>query len=221
MENSDNGRAKFRAITESTQEDWQLIGGALQRFAKKLPERLIAHLNLLHGDYGGFPRRSPGTLPADSDPRISGGDATTNMWSARCCTTSATRIGPHNHPDIAAAILQPFVSEENHWIVKHTRRLPRVLLLPFPWARPRHARAIPGASALREDGGNSAACLISRPSIPISDRCRSRPLNRYCRRCSASLANRSMSRNRQNSARLDQHNLSRTRSTISNRTALH
>ena len=60
MEDINDGRAQFHAISESTQEDWQLIGGELERFAKKLPERLIAHLNLLHGDYGGFPvdRRS-------------------------------------------------------------------------------------------------------------------------------------------------------------------
>jgi predicted HD phosphohydrolase len=28
-------------------------------------------------------------------------------------------LGPHNHADIAAAIVQPFVSEESHWIIQH------------------------------------------------------------------------------------------------------
>ena len=28
-------------------------------------------------------------------------------------------LGSFNHPDIAAAIVQPFVSEANHWMVKH------------------------------------------------------------------------------------------------------
>ena len=28
-------------------------------------------------------------------------------------------LGTYNHPDIAAAMLKPFVSEENHWIVQH------------------------------------------------------------------------------------------------------
>ena len=28
-------------------------------------------------------------------------------------------LGPSNHADIAATILEPYVSEENHWIVKH------------------------------------------------------------------------------------------------------
>ena len=27
-------------------------------------------------------------------------------------------LGAYNHPDIAAAIVQPFVSEQNHWIVQ-------------------------------------------------------------------------------------------------------
>ena len=28
-------------------------------------------------------------------------------------------LGSFNHPDIAAAILKPFVSEANHWMVQH------------------------------------------------------------------------------------------------------
>jgi predicted HD phosphohydrolase len=28
-------------------------------------------------------------------------------------------IAPENHCDIAAGILKPYVSEENHWLVKH------------------------------------------------------------------------------------------------------
>ena len=43
-----------------------------------------------------------------------------NMSCARCCTISAILLGCYNHPDVAAAILEPFVSEENHWLVaKH------------------------------------------------------------------------------------------------------
>jgi hypothetical protein len=42
-----------------------------------------------------------------------------NMLSPRCCTTSAI---PWDHiitPTSAAVIVQPFVSEENHWMVEH------------------------------------------------------------------------------------------------------
>ena len=33
--------------------------------------------------------------------------------------TSLLRAAAYNHPDIAAAILKPFVSEANHWMVQH------------------------------------------------------------------------------------------------------
>ena len=55
MDDMSHHRAQFHAMTESTYDEWQLIGGELERFAKRLPERLIAHLDLLRGDYGGFP----------------------------------------------------------------------------------------------------------------------------------------------------------------------
>ena len=28
-------------------------------------------------------------------------------------------LAPYNHPDVAAAIVKPFVSEANHWMVAH------------------------------------------------------------------------------------------------------
>ena len=28
-------------------------------------------------------------------------------------------IGSANHADVAASVLEPFISEENHWIIKH------------------------------------------------------------------------------------------------------
>jgi predicted HD phosphohydrolase len=118
MKDSNNPRAKFRAVTESTEEDWQLIGGELDRFAKKLPERLIAHLNLLRGDYGGFPvDRLEHCLQTATRAFRAGRDG--EYVVCALLHDIGDTLGPHNHPDIAAAIVQPFVSEENHWMVKH------------------------------------------------------------------------------------------------------
>ena len=47
--------AQFTRMQDSTQEDWQLIGAEFMEFSKKLPDRIIAHLQLLEGDFGGFP----------------------------------------------------------------------------------------------------------------------------------------------------------------------
>ena len=51
----DHPRAKFHAMTEGTPEDWGIIASAAMEFGRDLPTRLIAHLNLLKGDCGGFP----------------------------------------------------------------------------------------------------------------------------------------------------------------------
>src|SRR4030095_12584050 len=48
-------RASFASMKESTAEDWAIIGAHYLDFARALPQRLIAHLRLLDGDFGGFP----------------------------------------------------------------------------------------------------------------------------------------------------------------------
>ena len=50
-----NARASFKRMQDSTREDWQLIGGEFMQFAGGLPARVIKHLQILEGDYGGFP----------------------------------------------------------------------------------------------------------------------------------------------------------------------
>ncbi len=39
MDDMSHHRAQFHAMTESTYDEWQMIGGELERFAKRVPER--------------------------------------------------------------------------------------------------------------------------------------------------------------------------------------
>jgi predicted HD phosphohydrolase len=118
VETIENDRAQFKAVAESTHEDWQLIGGELDRFARRLPERIVAHLDLLRGDYGGFPvDRLEHCLQTATRAFQAGRDE--EYVVCALLHDIGDTLGPHNHPDIAAAIVQPFVSEENHWMVKH------------------------------------------------------------------------------------------------------
>jgi predicted HD phosphohydrolase len=118
MKEIEHNRANFRAITESTQDDWQLIGRELQSFARKLPDRLIAHLKLLQGDHGGFPvDRLEHCLQTATRAFQAGRDE--EYVVCALLHDIGDTLGPHNHADIAAAIVQPFVSEENHWIIQH------------------------------------------------------------------------------------------------------
>ena len=55
IQHGNHERAKFRAMTEGTQEDWSLISSEYMAFARDLPDRVLAHLKLLDGDFGGFP----------------------------------------------------------------------------------------------------------------------------------------------------------------------
>jgi predicted HD phosphohydrolase len=118
MEDVSNNRAKFHALTEGTYDDWQLIGGELQRFAKKLPDRLITHLKLLQGDYGGFPvDRLEHCLQTATRAYQAGRDE--EYVVCALLHDIGDTLGSYNHADIAATIVEPFVSEENHWIVEH------------------------------------------------------------------------------------------------------
>jgi predicted HD phosphohydrolase len=111
-------RARFHAMTESTYDEWHLIGGELERFAKRLPERLIAHLDLLRGDHGGFPiDRLEHCLQTATRAFQAGRDE--EYVVCALLHDMGDTLGPHNHADVAAVIVQPFVSEENHWMVEH------------------------------------------------------------------------------------------------------
>ena len=48
-------QAGFRHMDESTAEDWAIIGTHFVPFAGQLAERVLTHLKILDGDYGGFP----------------------------------------------------------------------------------------------------------------------------------------------------------------------
>ncbi len=111
-------RATFVRMQDSTREDWQAIGGEFMHFAGGLPERVMAHLKLLEGDYGGFPvDRYTHSLQTATRALRDGRDD--EYVVCALLHDIGDTLGAFNHPDIAAAILQPFVSEENHWMVKH------------------------------------------------------------------------------------------------------
>lgn len=108
-------RAHFTSMEEGTAEDWQVIASHFSPFAKALPDRVLAHLRLLDGDYGGFPvdRLQHSLQTATRAHRA--GESEDYVVTALLHDIGDT-LGSYNHPDIAAAILKPFVSEELHWI---------------------------------------------------------------------------------------------------------
>lgn len=111
-------RAQFLRMQDSTQADWQTIGGEFMQFASQLPARVIQHLQILQGDYGGFPvDRYTHSLQTATRALRDGRDE--EYVVCALLHDIGDTLGSFNHPDIAAAILKPFVSDENHWMVQH------------------------------------------------------------------------------------------------------
>lgn len=111
-------RAKFRAMKEGTQEDWAIIGAEYREFAKDLPDRVLTHLKLLDGDFGGFPvdRLEHSLQTATRAHRDGRGEQYVVMALLH---DIGDTLGSYNHPEVAAAILKPFVTEEIHWICQN------------------------------------------------------------------------------------------------------
>ena len=118
MNDMTHPRAKFRAMTEGTQEDWDIIAAEQKEFAPNNGARILEHLKLLAGDYGGFPvDRLTHCLQTATRAHRDGRDEEYVVMAL--LHDIGDTLGAFNHPDIAAAILKPFLSEENHWIVQH------------------------------------------------------------------------------------------------------
>ena len=111
-------QAQFKAMTEGTAGDWQIIAGHMRPFMNALPGRIIEHLKLLDGDYGGYPvDRLQHCLQTATRAHRDGRDE--EYVVCALLHDIGDTLGPSNHADVAATLLEPYVSEENHWIVKH------------------------------------------------------------------------------------------------------
>ncbi len=111
-------KASFTHMKNGTAEDWQTIARSFGDFAKALPDRILDHLMLLEGDFGGFPvDRLTHCLQTATLAHRDGKDD--EYVVCALLHDIGDTLGSYNHADVAAVLLEPFVSEANHWMVKH------------------------------------------------------------------------------------------------------
>jgi len=104
-------------MTEGTLDDWKIIGAQAEEFARALPDRLIEHLRQLGGDSGGFAvDRLEHSLQTATRAFHDGRDE--EYVVCALLHDIGDLLGSRNHADLAAAIVQPFVSEQNHWMIE-------------------------------------------------------------------------------------------------------
>jgi len=111
-------KAQFTHMKDGSAEDWKIIGAEAKNSFNELPERIIKHLMLLEGDDGGYAvDRLTHSLQTATLAHKDGKDE--EYVICALLHDIGDTLGPSNHADVAATILEPFISEENHWMVKH------------------------------------------------------------------------------------------------------
>jgi predicted HD phosphohydrolase len=110
-------RAAFTAMTEGTQEDWGHIVASALEFYPHLGDRVMTHLRLLDGDFGGF-RVDRLTHSLQTATRAYRANRDDDYVACALVHDIGDTLGSYNHADIAAAIVKPFVSDELHWMVE-------------------------------------------------------------------------------------------------------
>jgi len=111
-------RTNFTSLAESTAEDWAIIHPQLEVAQSYVPDRALELLRQMERDYGGFPvNRLEHSLQTAALAERDGRDEEYVLCAL--LHDIGDTLSPYNHPAVAAAIIGPFVSKANHWMVKH------------------------------------------------------------------------------------------------------
>jgi predicted HD phosphohydrolase len=108
----------FTRMQDATPEDYAVIARHALGFQQGLPDRILRHLELLRGDTGGYAvDRLTHSLQTATRAHRDGRDE--EYVVCALLHDIGDTLASLNHSELAAVMLEPFVSEENHWIVKH------------------------------------------------------------------------------------------------------
>tara|TARA_Y100001947_G_scaffold141709_1_gene133485 strand:- start:275 stop:847 length:573 start_codon:yes stop_codon:yes gene_type:complete len=111
-------RAKFTQMKDGDAEDYSIIAKSNAKDYDHLADKVLTHLEMLREDYGGFQvDRLTHSLQTATRAYRDGRDE--EYVVCALIHDIGDNLAPANHAEFAATILQPFVSEENYWIVKH------------------------------------------------------------------------------------------------------
>ena len=111
-------RAKFTAMTEGTAEDWAAISRASLAHRGEHVDRIVSHLKMLDNDYGGFSvDRLEHSLQTATRAHRAGQDE--EYVVCALLHDIGDILLPASHAELGAAILKPYISERNHWMLEH------------------------------------------------------------------------------------------------------
>jgi len=110
-------QTRFTAMRDATRADYQVIGQHSLAFFQGLPDRILTHLRILAGDTGGYAvDRLTHSLQTATRAQRDGRDE--EYVVCALLHDIGDTLASANHAQLAATILEPFVSEKNRWIVE-------------------------------------------------------------------------------------------------------
>jgi predicted HD phosphohydrolase len=107
----------FTRMDQGTDEDFQILKRVHEDTLKQLPDRLLAMLGDLSGDQAYNLDRRDHSLQAATRAMRDGADE--ELIVVALFHDVGEALGPMNHGEIVAAILHPFISEENYNLLKY------------------------------------------------------------------------------------------------------
>lgn len=110
-------KAKFTAMEHGSKADYDLVAEHDQENAAQLADRVLGWLRSMDGDSPYQISRLEHCLQTATRAENDGADDET--IACALLHDIGDVIAPKNHSQAAAAVLAPYVSEKNHWIVKY------------------------------------------------------------------------------------------------------
>ena len=108
----------FRRMDEGTAEDYALLDRLEHEFVHNLPDRLLDALNGLQNSLAGYQiDRLQHSLQSATRAEADGADI--ELIVAALIHDLGDDLAPHNHSQLAAAIIRPYVRAEVTWIIEH------------------------------------------------------------------------------------------------------
>lgn len=107
----------FTAMEHGTREDYELLSKLEETEMLGFPDRVLSWLRTMDDSVGYQISRLDHSLQAATRAHRAGEDEETVV----CVLLHdiGDYLAPANHSEVAAAVLRPYVSAKNYWIVKH------------------------------------------------------------------------------------------------------
>jgi len=113
-----NSTVGFTRMEDGTEHDYQLLHQYEKRYSEFTAQRVVDHMQALNNSFAGY-RVTRLEHAVQSATRAWKDGAGTEMTVAALLHDIGDVLAPDNHSELAASIIQPFVSEKTFWIVKH------------------------------------------------------------------------------------------------------